>query len=409
MVNNENNSLIAATKPDESSNGERRQAHRPGSASSRIAQTVNEKIAKAASGTAKAYSRRQVSDGAAAPVLPDSFNLGIALRIILLLGLATLLYALVAAPPTKFLAVAADIAIFLVPVLFGSMLILGLLRPKLNGWPRARQWLIGLAVPALLALLVAAAYHLVLREDMRDGPLWILTRVIATISVAAALIEYLSLRARAFSPSLSEARLQALQARIRPHFLFNSLNTVLGLMRTEPRVAETTLENLSELFRVFMKDTRELIPLQDEIETCRQYLEIEKIRLGGRLEVDWQIEGGPADALVPSLLLQPLVENAVHHGIEPSINRGTVTVKVARVGEKVEIQVINPLLQESPTRPGNQMALGNVKERLMLLYDMEAELRTEAVANQFRLTLVFPYKKERRRRDVRSYLNNPDR
>jgi two-component system, LytTR family, sensor histidine kinase AlgZ len=157
-----------------------------------------------------------------------------------------------------------------------------------------------------------------------------------------------------------------------------------------------------------MKDTRELIPLQDEVETCRQYLAIEQLRLGDRLKIIWDIEGGPADALVPSLLLQPLVENSVHHGIEPSSEPGTITIKARREGEKVLIEVQNPIPSESPSRPGNQMALGNIKERLMLLYDMEAELKTAAEQDQFRLTLTFPYRKERRRRDVRSHLINPN-
>jgi two-component system, LytTR family, sensor histidine kinase AlgZ len=138
-------------------------------------------------------------------------------------------------------------------------------------------------------------------------------------------------------------------------------------------------------------------------------LAIEQIRLGSRLSVDWQIEGGPADALVPSLLLQPLVENAVHHGVEPSGEAGTIKVSIFQQGQTVHVEVVNPLLEESPTRPGNQMALGNVRERLMLLYDMEAALTTEAQGSQFCLSLTFPYRKERRRRDVRSYLNNPDR
>jgi two-component system, LytTR family, sensor histidine kinase AlgZ len=358
---------------------------------------------------AQAVGRRQVSDGAAAPVIPDTLNVGIALRIVGIAAVSIVLFVLLTSPASRYLAALAEISFFVAPVLFGSMLAIGLARPFVNGWARNRQWLFSLIVPAVIALVVAVFYRRFVDEESAAGPMWILARVLATVAVTGALVEYLSLRARAFSPSLSEARLQALQARIRPHFLFNSLNTVLGLMRSEPRVAETTLENLSELFRVFMKDTRELIPLQDEMETCRQYLAIEQIRLGGRLEIDWQIEGGPADALVPSLLLQPLVENAVHHGVEPSGEKGVISVFAARTGDKVEIRVINPLLTEMPNRPGNQMALGNVRERLMLLYDMEAELTTEAEKEQFRLTLTFPYRKERRRRDVRSYLNNPDR
>src|SRR5690606_15432270 len=123
-----------------------------------------------------------------------------------------------------------------------------------------------------------------------------------------------------------EGRLQALQARIRPHFLFNSLNTVLGLMRSDARQAERTLENLADLFRVFMKDSRELVPLDDEVLLCKEYLTIEKLRLTDRLNVRWRLGAMPGDALLPSLLLQPLVENAVHHGIEPRTSPGEVQI-----------------------------------------------------------------------------------
>ena len=353
--------------------------------------------------------RRRVSDGASAPIVPDTLNVGIALRVLLIILVAILVFILVTAQNGRYLSQLTDIALMVAPILFGSMLVLGFSRPFVNNWPHERQWVLVLVVPALLTLATGLVYIRLFSEEITNPALWIAGRAIAAVAVTAAIVEYLSLRARALSPSLSEARLHALQARIRPHFLFNSLNTVLGLMRSEPRVAETTLENLSELFRVFMKDTRELVPLQDEVETCRQYLAIEQLRLGGRLTIDWQIEGGPADALVPSLLLQPLVENAVHHGIEPSTEPGAVTINIERVGEQVKISVVNPIPTESAIRPGNQMALSNVRERLMLLYDMEAELETVAHEGYFKLTLNFPYRKERRRRDVRSHLINPDR
>jgi two-component system sensor histidine kinase AlgZ len=216
------------------------------------------------------------------------------------------------------------------------------------------------------------------------------------------------LRARAYSPSFAEARLQALQARIRPHFLFNSLNTVLGLMRGDPRRAEATLENLADLFRVFMRDARELVALDDEVVTCKEYLAIEQLRLGERLQVVWHLDEMPGDALLPSLLLQPLIENGVHHGIEPSSETGTIEISIGRSGERVRVEVVNPLTATPPVRPGNQMALSNVRERLMLLYDMEAELKTGIEDGRFRLQLEFPYRKERRRRDVRRYFD-PDR
>src|SRR6185503_20942227 len=149
------------------------------------------------------------------------------------------------------------------------------------------------------------------------------------------LIAYFRLRARALSPAITEARLQALQARIRPHFLFNSITAVLSLMRSEPRRAEVALEDLADLFRVLMRDNRELAPLADEVELCRQYPELEQLRLGERLGVDWNVKSMPGDALVPPLLLQPLLENAVYHGIEPSSERGVVSINIFYRGGEV--------------------------------------------------------------------------
>ena len=141
--------------------------------------------------------------------------------------------------------------------------------------------------------------------------------------------------------------------------------------------------------------------------TCKQYLAIEQLRLSGRLRIHWQLDEMPGDALLPSLLLQPLLENAVHHGIEPRIDEGLLEIRITNPGDRVRVEIDNPVSATPPTRPGNQMALSNVRERLMLLYDMEAELRTAVEDGRFRLHLEFPYRKERRRRDVRRYID-PD-
>ena len=125
-----------------------------------------------------------------------------------------------------------------------------------------------------------------------------------------------------------------------------------------------------------MRDARELVPLDDEVVTCKQYLAIEQLRLGERLQVVWRLDGMPGDALLPSLLLQPLIENAVHHGIEPRTETGEIHITVTRPGERVRVEIVNPVAPSPPVRPGNQMALSNMRERLMLLYDMEAELKT---------------------------------
>jgi len=207
---------------------------------------------------------------------------------------------------------------------------------------------------------------------------------------------YFELRTRAFSPALAEARLQALQARIRPHFLFNSLNAVLSLIRTEPRRAETTLEDMADLFRVLMRDTREITTLGNEVRIGMQYLSIEKIRLGERLQVKWDMDNIAGDVLqratTPALLLQPLLENAVHYGVEPSHENAVIKVAIARVRDRIEILMTNPY-HADVVSTGNHMALENIRERLALLYDMEAQLTTNIVDGQFEVRLYLPYQK----------------
>lgn len=208
--------------------------------------------------------------------------------------------------------------------------------------------------------------------------------------------QHFELRARAFSPALGEAKLQALQARIRPHFLFNSINAVLSLIRTEPLRAETALEDLADLFRVLMRDTRDMSTLYDEVRLCRQYLSIEKIRLGERLKVEWEItnfsEKNVKEAQIASLLLQPLIENAVHHGVEPSEKLALITIKLNRSSERIYIVIENPYHGKHETK-GNQMALDNIRERLSLLYDVEADFDAAVVGDQFQVKLSFPYQK----------------
>jgi len=208
----------------------------------------------------------------------------------------------------------------------------------------------------------------------------------------AAVAWYFHLRNRAFSPAISEARLQALQARIRPHFLFNSLNAVLSLIRKDPKRAEGALEDLSELFRTVMADNRQLIALRDEVSLCRQYLNLEQLRLGERLRVDWSLDPGADDALVPPMVLQPLVENAVYHGIEPGIAPGLIEVRIERRNDRLWLQLTNPYHPDYQHRQGNHMALANIRERLRLHFDVEASLDTRIADGRYEIGIAMPYR-----------------
>jgi two-component system sensor histidine kinase AlgZ len=213
--------------------------------------------------------------------------------------------------------------------------------------------------------------------------------LLAGLAFAALLWAWLDLRARIWHPANAAARLAELQSRIRPHFLFNALNTALALVRVDPERAEIVLEDLAQLFRVALADVGASVTLAEEIELARRYLEIEEVRFGDRLQVVWQIDPVVNSARVPPLVLQPLVENAVRHGIEPSPTGGSVTIQASvRRGQAV-VEVINTLSPE-PGNPGHGMALHNVRERLRLLHDVAAECSVWRDDAHFHARMVLP-------------------
>ena len=193
--------------------------------------------------------------------------------------------------------------------------------------------------------------------------------------------------------TVAEARLQALQARIRPHFLFNSLNAVLALIRRDPKRAEGALEDLAELFRSLMADNRQLVPMREEIVLCRQYLNLEHLRLGARLQVEWSVDVAAEGALVPPMLLQPLVENAVYHGIEPGMAPGAIEIRIGLEKDRVHVALSNPYHAEHQHRQGNRMALANIRERLQLHFDVEASLEAGVDGERYRIDMIMPYRK----------------
>jgi two-component system sensor histidine kinase AlgZ len=334
------------------------------------------------------------------PALPDFCNLGVILRILLLVNLLLLTFAFAQSRPFSlsswigsFLAGAAVVE----PVLICSLAILCPLRMFLRG---RNYWLSLLAI-LLVEFLPTVGFHLLTLRGEGNG--FSLDLAIhdwlVLIVVSAIVLYYFYLRERAFSPAIAEARLQALQARIRPHFLFNSLTAVLSLIRSEPRQAERTLEDLADLFRVLLREERRAVKLSEEIDLCKRYLAIESLRLGDRLRVEWRIDPEAELAAIPPLILQPLAENAVHHGIEPSADPGLILITVARKGRQVEIEIVNPRVEGNtrpPGRAGNHMALDNVRERLALHYDVEARLDAGPAqdaasgAGEYRVKITLP-------------------
>jgi two-component system sensor histidine kinase AlgZ len=193
------------------------------------------------------------------------------------------------------------------------------------------------------------------------------------------------------------ARVHALQARIRPHFLFNSMNTIASLTRSDPALAEAAVQDLADLFRANLSEKRNVIMLEEELEVAQIYQRIEKLRLGERLQIDWKIDPLPRDALVPGLLLQPLLENAIYHGIEPRPDGGTVTVTGDITGRLITIVVRNPVGEPQHGRHGNQLALANIRERLALMYGERALVKSGRFDSEYIVTLRFPYLENRQR------------
>ena len=208
--------------------------------------------------------------------------------------------------------------------------------------------------------------------------------------LAAILVTALILRARASMPADTQARLVELQSRIRPHFLFNTLNSAIALVRAEPARAEALLEDLSDLFRYALAEPHATATLAEEIELAKRYLAIEQVRFGERLQIQWQLDPGVHQALLPPLLLQPLVENAIRHGVEPSAGGGKLQVRTARRGEHALVQIVNTLPEHAPPTPGHGMALANVRARLSLLHDMEASISAKAQGGHFIVRLHVP-------------------
>ena len=212
--------------------------------------------------------------------------------------------------------------------------------------------------------------------------------------LASALVAALAWRAKARTPADTTARLTELQARIRPHFLFNTLNSAIALVRDEPARAEALLEDLSDLFRHALVEQRESATLADEITLARRYLDIEQVRFGERLRVQWQIDPRAGAARLPPLLLQPLVENAVKHGVEPTPGLAKLRIGAELRGSRVVLTITNTLPPETP-RPGERprghgIALANVRERLRLLHDVDCDFSAGEYNGLYRVRITLP-------------------
>jgi two-component system sensor histidine kinase AlgZ len=321
--------------------------------------------------------------------LPNFCNLGVMLRSLLVVNLLLVAFAVLRAPSTD--AVWFEFLVFAglgEPILMVSLMALCAARK----WLHAMGYVGAIAALVTFELAVTWLFYMAASNVVLDRrPMGYPQVAFLVLFVTAVTIAFFDLRARALSPAIAEARIQALQARIRPHFLYNSINAVLSLIRSEPRRAERALEDLADLFRVLMADNRTLAPLANEVQLVRQYLALEELRLGERLRVTWRTETMPADALVPPLILQPLVENAVYHGIEPSDQGGEIEIDIGLAGRQLVMELKNPFPGGGRHSAGNRMAIVNIRERLQLHFDAEASMRSEVKDGMYKVTLRMPY------------------
>jgi len=322
-------------------------------------------------------------------LLPDFRNLGVIARVLVAVNVLAGLGVLFATPDWErafehFVQAAA----YLEPLLLMQLVALAALSFLLARLP---YWT-GCGAVVVLVIALTAGYHaLVAQVSTEPSPSLARSLVLSGV-IAAGLLGYLRLLAKAYSPALVEARLQALQARIRPHFLFNSLNAVLALIRRDPKRAERALEDLADLFRTLMAEPRHFVRLSDEIALLERYAGLEQLRLGERLRITWELDAAPSDALLPPLVLQPLLENAVFHGVEPGTAPGEVLVRIERRGDRVLARIENPYVEEQQRRAGNRMALDNIRERLALFFDAEARIHTSASDARYRVEIEMPYR-----------------
>ncbi len=285
-------------------------------------------------------------------------------------------------------------------IVLPSAAILCRLRPWLARRPLWQGWLAAFASVSLVGLVVSLAGDWMVKGDLSAINGWkILRQTAATAIIAALLLRYFQLQQQVVDRSQAElsARVEALQNRIRPHFLFNSLNTIAELIATRPVEAERAVEDLSRLFRASLKEAGTFWTLEDELALVQGYLSLEQWRLGDRLKVVWRTPQPTARWSVPVLILQPLIENAIVHGIAPQVQGGTLVIGCYQQGRRLVIDIENPLPEpadetdadKEPTR-GNQVALANIRHRLATLYGDGSKLYAAREERCFRVRLTLP-------------------
>ncbi len=265
---------------------------------------------------------------------------------------------------------------------------------------RQSSWLAGLLSYLLVQFitLLCSGLGLWFIDGWQRADVWdMLNNLILSAIFSGVVLRYLYVQQQWSNQQKAElnARIQALQSRIQPHFLFNSMNSIASLIAVDPDKAETMVEDLSSLFRASLAEPG-LVPLADEIELCHQYLAIESTRLGERLQTRWLASADYSEqqhrCKIPSLLLQPLLENAIVHGIQSLPEGGVIDVHLSVDGGRLSITIENPLAERTATDAsrGHRIALDNIRHRLQAHFGAEARFEAQSGQHQFVVSLSYP-------------------
>ncbi|TCS38243.1 sensor histidine kinase [Reinekea marinisedimentorum] len=275
-------------------------------------------------------------------------------------------------------------------VLLAAALLCQLRRHRFDQWSLRKGWLVSFLLVECIVLSVLAAGQWVLTGAV--APLSLLQKLLASGIITAMVLRFFQLQQQVIAQSQAEAnsRMDALQARIRPHFLFNSLNTISELVATKPEDAEAAIASLSVLFRASLAEKSRFCPLKDELQLVKGYLRLEKWRLGDRLQVSWNESVSDMNWPVPVLCLQPLVENAVVHGVAANQAGGKITISVLQTPRITTLIVENSCSQQPSGHRGHGIGQENVRNRLQALYGDAARYRIEQANQQYKVTLTLP-------------------
>ena len=332
--------------------------------------------------------------------LPDFCSAGTLFIVLLVAELVAIVLTLAAHEPQgQFLIQLSKSSFFVLWLALLGSAVMCQLRPWLESAGKSRAFVISFIILEIMCLVIAElAWQLMWRfagvTIIDDSHSEFILRTFAISSIIIALSMrylYVSSEWRRSIVLEAQARISALQALIRPHFLFNSMNTIASLTRTDPRQAEEAVEDLSDLLRASLSSTRNRTSLKEELEVAAIYQRIEKLRLGDRLNIRWKIDDLPLRARIPSLTIQPLIENAIYHGIELLPEGGDVTVTGKRDGQYLQISVSNPVAPgKQRSKDGNKMAMENIRQRFELAYGSRASVKIDDEATRFAVTLRFP-------------------